>query len=103
MAFERLVALHVTDEAGYGRYRAGMTPILHRYGGSFHYDFRVAETLKSASPDPINRVFLLRFPDEPTMKEFFRDPEYRAVREEHFDASVGSATVISAYPRPDGS
>ena len=30
-----LMGLEVTDDASYARYRAGMTPILESYGGSF--------------------------------------------------------------------
>ncbi|NNF27293.1 MAG: DUF1330 domain-containing protein [Gemmatimonadetes bacterium] len=101
--FERLVALHVTDEEGYARYRSAMTPILEGYGGSFRYDFRVGETLKSDGSHPVNRVFLLSFPDEDIMRRFFRDPQYQAARSEHFDPSVGAATVISAYEAPDPS
>ena len=47
MAFERLVGLQVIDEAGYQAYRDAMTPLLHACGGSFGYDFRIAEVLKS--------------------------------------------------------
>ena len=101
--FDRLVALHVTDEEGYRRYRAGMSPILGRHGGSFRYDFRIGEVLQSEVSHPINRVFLLSFPDEEAMTAFFQDPAYRAVRAEHFDASVGAATVITARRAPDAS
>ena len=43
MAAERgrhvvLIGLEVTDDAGYVRYRAGMTPILEAYSGSFGCD-----------------------------------------------------------------
>ena len=46
-----LIGLEVTDDAGYGRYRAGMTPILEAYGGSFGSDFVIARVLKG----PIDR------------------------------------------------
>ena len=65
MAAERarhvvLIGLEVRDDAGYGRYRAGMTPILETYGGSFGCDFVIARVLKGPS-DRLNRVFTIVF------------------------------------------
>ena len=96
---ERLVGLHVTDEAGYQAYREGMTPLLHAHGGDFGYDFRVAETLRSATPDPINRVFTIHFPDEAALEAFFAHPDYLAVRARWFDPSVSHATELARYHR----
>ena len=42
----RIYGLQVDDPALYRRYRDGMTPILHRFGGAFGYDFAVAEVLE---------------------------------------------------------
>lgn len=95
--FERLVALDVIDEAGYQAYRESMTPILQAHGGSFGYDFRIGEVLKSEAPHRINRVFTIRFPDRPTADRFFASDEYCEVRKTHFDPAVGGITVIAAY------
>jgi uncharacterized protein (DUF1330 family) len=99
MAFERLVGLHVSDPEGYARYREGMGPVLRRYGGGFRYDFEVAETLRSESDHPINRVFVIGCPDRETMERFFQDPEYLRVRARWFDGSVTGHTTIAAYER----
>ena len=69
--FEHLVGLHVTDDESYSRYRAGMTPILAEFGGVFRYDFRGGEVLKSETPEPINRVFVLSFPSQDAAERFF--------------------------------
>lgn len=100
--YETLVGLNVTDEEGYRRYRAGMTPILGTHGGRFRYDFRVSEVLHSESPEPINRVFVIAFPSAEAQRAFFSDPAYLAVRKRHFDPAVGSVTRIAAYPRVPG-
>jgi uncharacterized protein (DUF1330 family) len=100
---ETLVGLHVTDEAGYARYREGMLPLLEACGGRFRYDFQVREVLRSETPEPINRVFVIAFPSAAVMEGFFQDPRYLAVRERHFNPSVKSVTRIAAYdraPRP---
>ncbi len=97
--YEMLIGLNVTDDAVYDRYRENMKPILHRYGGDFRYDFRVGEVLKSETAEPINRLFLLVFPDQAARAAFFTDEEYVAVRTEFFDASVGAVTVISEVTR----
>lgn len=101
MAFERLVGLEVVDEHGYQAYRDAMTPLLHAVGGSFGYDFRIGEVLKSATPEPINRVFTLCFPSREIMDAFFADPRYLEIRKQHFDRSVGAVTRIAAYERED--
>jgi uncharacterized protein (DUF1330 family) len=99
MAFEYLIGLQVTDEAEYARYREGMTPLLHEVGGSFRYDFRVSEVLKSESDHPINRVFVIAFPSREVADSFFAEPRYLAVRKAHFDSSVHGVTRIIAHQR----
>ena len=104
--YDSLVALHVTDDAGYARYRTAMTPILETFGGRFVHDFVVAETLRTDADHPVNRVFVISFPDAAAKAAFFADPAYLAVRAEHFDASVGGATVLAEHawtpPPPRG-
>lgn len=92
-----LIGLQVSDVAGYRRYREAMAPILRRYGGRFGYDFIVSEVLRSEVEAPINRVFTLVFADEATRERFFSDPEYQAVRAEHFEPAVDSVTKIAEY------
>jgi uncharacterized protein (DUF1330 family) len=96
---ETLVGLHVADEAGYQRYRAGMTPLLEACGGRFRYDFRVSEVLRSETPEPINRVFVIAFPSAEAMQRFFEDPKYLAVRKQHFEPAVRSVTRIATFAR----
>jgi len=97
MAHELLVGLTVTDDEGYARYRAAMTPLLQAHGGGFRYDFTIAKVLRSASDHPINRVFVLRFPSKEGMEEFFGSPEYLAIRAQHFAGAVAGTTVIAGY------
>ena len=97
MAFERIMGLDVTNDEEYQKYRAGMTPILESFGGSFGYDFKVSEVLKSKSDASINRVFTIDFPNKETMENFFSDSEYLKVKEQYFNRSVKSSTVISMH------
>jgi uncharacterized protein (DUF1330 family) len=99
MAAERgrhviLMGLEVIDDASYGRYRAGMTPILETYGGSFACDFVVAKVLKGPS-ERLNRVFTIAFPDRETRTRFFADARYREVRAEHFEPAVARVVVLA--------
>lgn len=89
-----LIALAVTDPAGYARYRAAMTPILAAYGGSFGHDFVVAEVLRGAG-ERVNRVFTIGFPDRSAQRRFFADARYLAVRAAHFDAAVASTEILA--------
>lgn len=91
------VGLEVGDEAGYAAYRARITPMLERRGGSFVHDLVVGRVLVSSGSARMNRVFMLAFPDRATREAFFGDPEYRQARAELFVPSVISADFLGEY------
>ena len=99
MAFERIMGIYVSDDAQYQKYREGMTPILHSYGGDFGFDFTVSKVLRSKTSDDINRVFTIEFPSKEIMDAFFECDEYLAVKAQYFDKSVASKTVISLHEK----
>ena len=99
MSFERIMGIYVTDDDEYQNYREGMLPILHSFGGSFGFDFKVSEVLKSKTNDPINRVFTLEFSNKQVMEEFFSNPSYIEVKNKHFKNSVQSVTIISMHEK----
>src|SRR5262245_60692304 len=89
--------LEVTDEAGYARYRTGVTSILEAYGGRFDHDFAVSRVLTSSASPRSNRVFAISFPDAEARAGFFGDARYRRVRAEHFEPAVGSRAELAAF------
>ena len=97
MLTERLVALCVTDDKMYQKYREGMLPILKSYGGGFGYDFKVSEVLKSRVNEPINRVFTIYFEGEKAMDNFFTDEKYLEIRNQYYEPAVSASTVIARY------
>ena len=97
MTYTRVMGICVTNEEEYSNYRKGMLPILQSYGGSFGYDFKVSEVLKSKTDEPINRVFTIEFPNEEVMEKFFSDPNYLVVKKAHLDISISSRTVIGMF------
>ena len=99
MSYERIMGLEVINEEMYQKYRENMIPILHSFGGSFGFDFKVNEVLKSKTNDLINRVFTLDFPSKKTMDEFFTNSDYLAVKEKNFLNSVKSVTIISMHEK----
>jgi len=99
MAIERLVGLNVVNDKLYNTYREQMFPLLMKYGGSFGYDFKVSEVLKSEVSKPINRVFTIFFESEELMDDFFSNDEYLKIREKYFDSAVDFSTTISKYER----
>ena len=99
MAYELLIGLHVTDEAGYQAYRDAMRPILESYGGGFRYDFQISETLASQANHKINRLFTIYFKDKAARNGFFNDPAYKKVRAKHFTPSVAGSTVIGTLEK----
>ncbi|GAB2876469.1 DUF1330 domain-containing protein [Microbulbifer echini] len=99
MLFEMLVGLEVIDDDAYQAYRSAMKPILAGYGGSFGYDFKIAETLLSETPDNINRVFTIQFPSMKIMDQFFSDPDYLSAKTKYFESSVRSTTILASYEK----
>jgi uncharacterized protein (DUF1330 family) len=100
MTYTRVMGICVTNEEEYSNYRKGMMPILQSYGGSFGYDFKVSEVLKSKEDVPINRVFTIEFPNQETMEKFFSDSSYLVVKKAHLDSSISSRTVIAMFEKP---
>ncbi len=94
---EMLVGLKVTNDTDYSNYRAAMTPLLESIGGSFGYDFKVAEVLISQTENEINRVFTIRFPSDEKMNAFFTNEEYLKIKKEFFEHSVASTTILATY------
>jgi uncharacterized protein (DUF1330 family) len=99
MSFERIMGLEVIDNEAYQKYRENMMPILHSFGGSFGFDFKVSEVLKSKTDEGINRVFTIDFPSKEVMDKFFTDPTYLAVKNKYFKNSVKSVTTISMHEK----
>ena len=99
MSYERIMGLDVTNDSDYQKYRENMTPILHSFGGSFGFDFKVNEVLKSKTDELINRVFTIDFPSKEIMDAFFTDPKYLAVKNKYFQNSVKSVTTISMHEK----
>lgn len=99
MTLENLVGMHVTDDDAYSRYRAAMTPILQAHGGGFRMDFRIAEELRPPAPHPINRLFVITFPDRAKKDAFFAHPDYAAAKARFFTPSVAAFTVLAEYER----
>jgi uncharacterized protein (DUF1330 family) len=99
MSFERIMGLEVINDDEYQKYRENMLPILHSFGGSFGFDFKINEVLKSKTEDEINRVFTLEFPSKEIMEAFFKNVDYLAVKEKYFLQSVNSVTTISMHEK----
>jgi uncharacterized protein (DUF1330 family) len=99
-SYDTVIGLHVTDQERYRRYRSAMTPLLAEAGGRFRYDFTIDEVLKAESGKPINRLFVISFPDQAAREAFLADPRYQAVRTEHFVPAVDAVTTVATYRAP---
>ena len=94
MKIERLVALFVSNDDLYNKYRENMLPILESYGGGFGYDFTIAEVLKSKVNEPINRVFTIYFKNEKAMDDFFNDEQYLKIRKQYYEPAVSAIPAV---------
>ena len=94
---ENLVGLYVKDQHLYQLYREAMLPLLTSRGGGFRYDFTIDQVLKSEIGDPINRLFIIYFPDSGAKEAFFNDAQYREIRARYFEPSVLAVTLIAEY------
>jgi uncharacterized protein (DUF1330 family) len=99
MSFERIMGLHVTNDEEYQMYREAMEPILKSIGGSFGYDFKISEVLRSRTDNEINRVFTIEFPSKEEMEKFFSRPDYLEIQKKHLIGSIKSKTVISMHEK----
>lgn len=99
MSFERIIGLHIIDEDEYQKYREAMEPILKSIGGSFGYDFKIAEVYRSKTKDEINRVFTIEFPSKKEMEDFFSRADYIDIKNRHLNNSIKSKTVISMHEK----
>lgn len=97
MAVERLIGVQVSSEHGYEEYRRQISPLLAAAGGRFTVDVRVSEVLTAPDDARFNRLFVLRFPNDEAMRNFFESEAYRAVRDAHFVSSVSSTTSLATY------
>lgn len=91
------VALRVKDEEKYGEYRKAVLPILERHGGEVLHDFRIAEIISSDVDAKVNRLSVIRFPDDAAKVAFFDDADYVAAKSQHFDDAVESSAIIASY------
>ena len=99
MSYELLVGVQVDDGETYTEYRNEIKPLLDAAGGSFRYDFEVGRTLVNSAEHPINRVFVLAFPDAEARQRFFADDRYVAIRSRLFPKAVSGITFIAEYSR----
>lgn len=97
MPYQMMVALAVADQDAYAQYRAGMTPLLEASGGAFAYDFEVSRELKPGGDPPINRVFVISFPDKAAKDAFFSDTRYIEIRARHFTRAVARTVRIGEH------
>ena len=104
MSYEITVGLQVVDQETYAQYRKEMRPLLADAGGDFRYDFTVDRVLRSENGDTgINRVFVIRFPDQGSKERFFAAPRYLEIRRRLFDPAVKSRVTIAEYLNDGGS
>ena len=97
MAYEMTLGLLVEDQASYTQYRSEIRPLLQEVGGAFRYDFIVARVMHNESGTEINRVFVLRFPDQGSKERFFADPRYLEIKRRWFDPAVAARVTIAEY------
>ena len=106
MPYERIFGLEVVDQDTYTQYRREMVPLMEAAGGTFRYDFDVARVLRGEKDAPINRAFVIQFPNRVASEAFFADPRYLEIRRRLFEPSVSSIVVIGEYetpaPHPNG-
>jgi uncharacterized protein (DUF1330 family) len=95
MAYERIMGLYVNDDEVYQKYRETMEPILNKMGGSFGFDFKISEVLRSKTHKHINRVFTIAFPSEKMMEDFFAREDYQNIKEQYLDKAVSDKVVIA--------
>jgi uncharacterized protein (DUF1330 family) len=68
----------VTDTAGYTRYMEAVPEIVEKYGG--RYLVRGGEAHPLEGDWKLNRIFVLEFPDEPSLMRFYEAHDFAALK-----------------------
>lgn len=97
MRFYRLVGAQISDQQGYQDYRDRMRVLLDKVEGTFEYDYHTVATQMATKGQHYNRLFVLSFPNEEVSKQYFASPEYQAIREAFFDASVADIQILATW------
>ncbi len=83
--------LTVTDPARYQEHRAGVAPLVARFGGEFLV--RGGAVTQKEGP-PFDRLVILRFPDMAAAEAFSHAPEYAELPALHRASSEGSLALV---------
>lgn len=93
---DTFVGLHVTDDASYREYRDGVKPLLEAHGGTLHDDCRIEES-RRAVEHPMNRLFIISFPDANAKRAFFENESFRQMHARYFDPERQGITTVAHY------
>jgi uncharacterized protein (DUF1330 family) len=91
MPADLIANLTVTDPAKYQDYRAGVAPVVARFGGEFLVRGGAVTQKEGA---PFNRLVVVRFPDMAAAETFYHSPDYAALLALRLAASEGSLALV---------
>ena len=87
-----IVDVQVKDPALYEQYKPGVPSLVKKHGGVFLARGGRTEIIEGTRQP--GRVVLFRFPDAASVRAFFDDPEYAALKALRHRASDGSIIMV---------
>jgi len=97
MAAYLLAEIEVTDPGGFEAYRRDVPKLIARFGGRYLARGGAAEVLEGGRP--LKRTVLLEFPDMPTLKAFYRSPEYQPLLALRQASSQSEVLIFDGVPQ----
>jgi uncharacterized protein (DUF1330 family) len=89
----------VKDQATYDKYRAAVAATQVAYGGRFLARGAKAVML-DASPTPQGTIVIISFPNMKALQEWWKSPEYSAIRPLREIATVSTIYAVEGLPLP---
>lgn len=93
MAYGYVVSqVKVTDEEALDEYRAGVLPVMQKFGGEFLVRGGRQEWLEGAEPMP--RQVVMRFPSYQHALDWYQSPEYARLKQIRLNGMEGNIFLV---------
>jgi uncharacterized protein (DUF1330 family) len=94
MAGYLIANIDVTDADAFAKYRAGVTPLIAKFGGRYLVRGAPADNREGR---PMKRIVVLEFPTLAQAQKFYESDEYAPLLKLRLDSSVSDLALVEGY------
>ena len=92
MAAYLVAQVRVADPPAYARYRAGVLPVIEKFGGRFIVRGGEVEALEGRHDG--RRLVVIEFPSKERLRAFYESPDYAPLKALRRDAAEGDLWAV---------